>query len=96
MKFSHNWSKLTKPRFTTIRKAGGYYRVGRKYLCETPTSKFYAKVIHMQHMLKQDITEEIAQADADMDKEGLIKLLDKFYGANYNGFVLITMERMDG
>jgi hypothetical protein len=61
MKFSQDWSKLSRPRFTTIRKSGGYYRVGRKYLCETPTTRFYAKVIHMQHILKQDITEEIAQ-----------------------------------
>ena len=50
----------------------------------------------MQHILKQDITEEIAQADADTYKEGLIKLLDIFYGENHNGFVLITMERVDG
>ena len=96
MKFSHNWTKLSKHQFTTIRKAGGYYRVGRKYLCETPITTFYAKVIHMQHIRKEDITEEIAQADADMDRESLIKLLNRFYGKEYDGFVLMTLERLNG
>ena len=49
----------------------------------------------MQHILKQYITEDIAQADADMDRESLIKLLNKFYNTSYDGFVLITMERLD-
>jgi hypothetical protein len=50
----------------------------------------------MQHIRKEDITEEIALADADTDKESLIKLLNKFYGKDYDGFVLITMERVNG
>jgi len=95
MKFSQDWTKLSQPRFTTIRKSGGYYRVGRKYLCETPTTRFYAKVVHMRYILKQDITEDIAQADADTDKESLIKLLNRFYGKDYDGFVLMTLERVN-
>jgi hypothetical protein len=96
MKFSQDWSKLSRPRFTTIREASGYYRIGRKYLCETPTTRFYAKIIHMHHLHKLEITEEIALADGETDKEGLIKRLDRFYSKDYDEFVLITMERVDG
>jgi hypothetical protein len=96
MKFSHDWPKFSNHRFTTIRKDDGYYRTGRKYLCRTPTKTFYAKIVHMRHIRKEDITEEIAQADADTDKESLIKLLERFYGRDYDGFVLTTLEKVNG
>ena len=95
MKFSKNWSKLFWGTFTTIRKYGDYYKLGYAYPIETPTKTFYAEVVSTRRIKKEDITETIALRDADMSRDDLIKLLERFYGAEFNDFILVTLMSID-
>ncbi|GAH35588.1 unnamed protein product, partial [marine sediment metagenome] len=90
------YSKLSKKRFTTIRKNTRRYRPEGVYSIITPKQKFKAKVISRVYIKKEDITDFIALYDADCShKWELIELLDKWYGREFNDFVLITLERID-
>ena len=95
MKFSKEYSKLTKKRFTTIRKNTRRYKPESIYDIITPKQKFRAKVISREYITKKDITDFIALYDADcFYKRELIELLEKWYGEYFDDFVLITLERI--
>lgn len=96
MKFSKEYSKLSKKRFTTIRKNTKRYKPGSIYFIVTPKQKFKAKVISRVYIKKEDITDFMALYDADCShKWELIDLFDKWYGREFNDFVIITLERID-
>ena len=93
MKFSKNYSKLSKAYFTTIRKNTGMYKKGKIYKINTPNEYFYVKVICKTPIKKEDITEDLSIRDADCSKSELIGMLEKWYGKKFNDFVLIEMIR---
>lgn len=95
MKFSKDYSKLSKKRFTTIRKNTRRYKPENIYLIDTPKQKFKAKVISREYIKKEDITNFIALYDADCFRWELIALLDKWHGRDFDDFVLIILERID-
>ena len=95
MRFTHEYSKLGKHVFTTIRKGTSVYRKGRTYSITTPSERFYAKVIQRNHLMKADITERFAQVDADCSRDMLIKQLEKWYGKHYDDFVKLKLERIE-
>ena len=94
MKFSKEYSKLNKKRFTTIRKNTRRYKPESIYSIITPKQKFKARVISRLYIKKEDITDFIALYDADCSRWELIELLEKWYGRDFNDFVLITLERI--
>ena len=96
MKFSKEYSKLSKKRFTTIRKNTRRYKPESIYSIITPKQNFKAKVISRAYIGKEDITDFVALYDADcFHSLELIELLEKWYGRDFNDFVLITLERID-
>lgn len=94
MKFTTEYSKLNWRVFTTIRKADCMYKVGRTYKIQTPFQEFRAQVIGLVWIKKKDITEELAQVDADCSKRKLVEKLEKWYGRKYDDFALITLLRI--
>ena len=95
MKFSKEYSKLIKKRFTTIRKNTRRYKPKSIYDIITPKQKFRARVISRDYIKKEDITNFIALYDADCWRWELIELLEKWYGRDFDDFVIITLERID-
>ena len=102
MRFSKDYSKLSKNIFTTIRKNIGYYHynsninkssVGFIITVKTPTKSFKVKIIEIKYIKKKDITEELAQSDADCSRAELIAMLEKWYGKEFDDFVLLTLQR---
>ena len=93
MKFSKDYSKLDKPIFTTIRKNTGYYRIKNVYGIHTPTKEFLGRVIITEPLNKNSITEKIAQEDADCSKAELIAMLEKWYGKQFDDFILLTLAK---
>ena len=89
MKFSKNYKKLNKEIFTTIRRNKGYYRFYQEVNIKTPSGKFKARVIGLEILRKEDITEELANKDADCSKQELINMLEKWYGKKYDNYVLL-------
>lgn len=92
MKFSKDYAKLRHNEFTTIRKNTGYYKCGSIRWIKTPSKCFSAEIINIIHIQKKDITEEIAYKDADCSKAELIVMLEKWYGKEFDDFVLITLR----
>lgn len=93
MRFSKDYSKLDNDRFTTIRRRGTYYISGRIVNVVTPTKKFKAEVLMVESITKEDITEELAQKDADCSRAELIKMLERWYGKSFNRFELIHLKK---
>ena len=93
MKFTKNYSKLKNRYFTTIRKNTGYYKVGWIYDIMTPSSGFQAQVLSATSIKKADIDDKLAMSDADMTRGELIKMLEKWYGKEYDDFILIRLAR---
>ena len=93
MRFSKDYSKLDKPIFTTIRKVSAYYRICGIHKIKTPTKEFKAMIVAGEIIAKKDITEELAQSDADCSKAELIAMLEKWYGKGFDDFVLLTLEK---
>ena len=97
MKFSKDYSKLDKPIFTTIRKNTRYNRVlgntGSSVLIMTPTRQFWAYIIAKNKIKKSQITEKLAHSDADCSKAELIAMLEKWYGKEFDDFVLLTLQQ---
>jgi hypothetical protein len=91
--FSHQYSKLSKDVFTTIRKSTGYYSRGQLVSIKTPKDSFFGKVVDLKEIKKDDITEELAMSDADTTREKLIELLEKWYGKIFDNFVLLTIQK---
>lgn len=94
MKFFKQRSKLKYPVFTTIRQNKGYYQPGKIIKIQTPGLEFYAEVVGIRFITKDDITNTIAQRDADCSKEVLIELLNKFYKEKSNDLILITLMKV--
>ncbi len=90
MKFSKLYEKLEQTIFTTIRKNTGRYKLGLIYTIQTPLDKFKAKVIGLYPIRKADITEDLAEVDADTNKLGMIHLLERWYGKAFDDYILIT------
>ena len=97
MRFSREYRKLKENIFTTIRKnSKGVYDVGRFKKVVTPKQEFGAYIIGSRPLKKAEITEELAQSDADCSRVELIKKLDGWYGKDFDDFVLLTLERNGG
>jgi len=96
MKFSKFYEKLGWVIFTTIRKNTGNYKLGNVYTINIPEGgKFKAKVIGYLPIKKKDITDDLARTDADVNtKEELIKILENWYGKNFDDYALITLWAM--
>lgn len=95
MRFSKDYSKLDEPNFTTIRRNTGFYNKGMKLTITTPTKKFDAKIWMVTPIRKVRMTEELARSDADCSRSELIAMLDKWYGKDYDDFVLINLMKTD-
>lgn len=93
MIFSREYSKLKKMEFTTIRKNSGYYYEGKLVKIQTPTLIFHARVKTILPINKAAITEELAQSDADMTRDELLKQLEEWYGASFDNFILIHLTK---
>jgi len=91
MIFTKHYHKLNWFFFTTIRKNTGKYKLGNIYTMNTPTTKFKAKVIGLLPIKKKDITDDLARIDAEETKEGLIRMLDGWYGKKFDDYVLMTL-----
>jgi hypothetical protein len=94
IRFSHEYSKLKKNCFTTIRKNTKYYQDGEIYKIVTPKQKFMARIAGRKETKKQWITEEIAWMDADCSREKLIKMLETWYGKKFNDFIFIFLRKV--
>ena len=91
MKFSENYEKLGWIIFTTIRKNTGRYVIGNTYTMDVSGSgKFKARVIGLLPIKKEEITEDLAELDAETTKRGLISMLEGWYGEDFDDYVLIT------
>ena len=93
MRFTKEYYKLSNTVFTTIRKNTGFYKVGKVCQIRTPKQEFQATVIKITPLKKKDITPYIANRDAEVTPFELIKKLEKWYGKEYDDFVLIRLAR---
>lgn len=94
MKFSHSYSKLNYPVFTTIRQNKGYYEVGQRINIYTPELEFQAEIVSIRQIIKRNITFTMAQRDADCHPESLVDTLETWYGKRYDNFILITLMKI--
>lgn len=80
IKFARDFSKLTDPYFTTIRKQSINLSTGRQYLLQTPTAEFPAILIR-QHTYKiSEISTKTLTHDTDTDsREEALEVLREFY-----------------
>ena len=91
MKFSKNYEKLNWVIFTTIRKNTGKYKLGKTYTMNVSGSgKFKARIIGLLPIKKRDITDDLASVDAECSKEELLKMLEDWYGKDFDDYMLIT------
>ena len=99
MKFSKDYSKLNQTFFTTIRKNTRHYRsIGirsRAISIQSPTKEFKAYIIEIETLKKSQITEELALSDAECSRAELIAMLEKWYGKEFDDFILITLKRKE-
>ena len=93
MKFSKNYKKLNYPIFTTIRQNKGYYNPGKVITINTPKDSFKAEIVSIRFITLYEITETIAQRDADCSHEELTNLMRLFYRDNANDLILITLMK---
>lgn len=93
MKFTKNYEKLGWVIFTTIRKNTGRYKLSNTYTMITPIGKFKAKVIGICPIKKKEITDDLASVDLGIGeiKERLIRMLEGWYGKDFDDYVLITL-----
>lgn len=93
MRFSKDWEKLQQTYFTTVRKNTGIYQLGKTYTIQTPTQRFKAKVVVLEEIEKEGLTDGIAKEDIGGTRKELIKLLENWYGKKFNNFVLLGLKR---
>ena len=93
MRFTKEYSKLKEQSFHTIRKNTGFYKWGKIYQINTPEQQFKAKLWRIELIKKEDITNELAQLDADCSREELIKKFENWYGEKCDNFVLLFFSR---
>lgn len=91
LKFSKQYSKLSFPIFTTIRKNTQTYQIGKVYEASAPNGSFMFEVLARRPLKKADITENMAYADADCLRGELLGHLVDWYGESYDDFVLLTV-----
>ena len=94
MIFSHEYTKLKKNCFHTIRMNTGRYRVGKIIKITTPSCKFSALVVGVDHIKKADIGDDLARKDADCSPDELIGMLEGWYGKRYDDYVLIHLKKI--
>ena len=94
IRFSSDWEKLGWTIFTTIRKNTGSKKIGQVHTIKTPSRKFKAKVIGLYPIKKEEITDDLAFIDADMTRAGLIRMLETWYGKEFDDYILITLWTM--
>ena len=87
------WKKLSNPIFTTIRQDKGYYTVGQVINIQTPKEEFKAEIVSIRKMFENEITETLAQRDADCTREEFFDLLAKFYKGNTGRLILLTLMK---
>lgn len=104
MRFIKSYRKFAWSLFTTVRLRSTAYRVGKTYTCTVPDGEcptchqtkhrqFRAKVIARTDITLDDITDELAQKDADCDAETLKLSLRFWYGPDAE-LVLLTLEKV--
>ena len=91
MRFTKNYEKLNRALFTTIRKNTKMYKLGNIYEIQTPNFKLYAKIIGRYPITKIQITDKLAMADAECSRDQLVQMLDKWYGKDFDDYILITL-----
>jgi len=91
IRFSKNWEKLGWIVFTTIRKNTGSKKIGQVHTIKTPNEIFKAKVIGLYPIKKAEITNDLASVDANMNRIDLVSMLEKWYGRDFDDFILITL-----
>ena len=94
MKFSHNYTKLKYPIFTTIRQNKKKYKEGQVIKIETLNEKFEAEIVSIREIYLNHITDIIALRDADCDRDSLIENLSLWYKDKANNLILITLMRV--
>lgn len=94
MKFSKEYSKLKRKAFTTIRRNNGFYKVGQTITIKSPDQTFKAEIFQVDLITKEKISDAVAKFDADCTKEELITMLEKWYGKEYNDFVMIGLRKL--
>lgn len=95
LRFSKEYSKLSQKCFTTIRINTSFYKLNRTYTIHTPNQTFIAKIISRKLIKKVDITDDLAQQDADCDAKTLREMLEKWYGKKFDDFVILTLRRKE-
>lgn len=93
MKFTKDYSKLDRRIFTTIRKNSSYYMCGMILTIKTPTKEFKARITMSETISKNEITTSLARFDADCSKAKLIAMLEKWYGKDFDDFILLTLQK---
>lgn len=94
MKFSKQYSKLSYPVFTTIRQNKEDYQAGQIINIDTPKGTFKAEILSIRELFIEDITENMAQIDADCSRQDLIDLLKSFYEENIDDLILLTLVKI--
>ena len=93
IRFSQNWEKLNSVVFTTIRKNTGSKKLGQIHSIVTPIKTFKAKIIGLYPIRKSEISDILANYDADMNQDALIEMLEGWYGKTFDNFVIVTLLR---
>jgi len=93
MKFSKDWPKLKNQTFTTIRKRGNRYQLGRTYTIVSPSETFRAKLVSRETLKKSEISDGLARKDANCTRIELLKILEKWYGKEFDDFEILYLRR---
>jgi hypothetical protein len=98
MKYSHNYSKLDRFVYTTIRRYNKG-KVGDIVLERYPKGKHYAKIFRIERLALDDITIQILIADTDLfGRDRIYELFQSFYSKPIDftneRFYLYYMERL--
>ena len=80
IKFTHHYTKLELPVFTTIRKKGRKYKPETKVLIKAPKGNFNAVILDVERVKLKDLSTDFLMADTDKKtREDAVKLLNSFY-----------------
>jgi hypothetical protein len=93
MRFTREYAKLSRPVFTTIRKNTRLYQLGARPKIRSPKQRFRTMVIERTPIRKADITEDLARSDGECSREEVIALLEKWYGPDFDDFVLLRLAK---
>ena len=95
MIFSKHYSKLDRDVFTTIRRNTGYYRPAQIIFCQVKGERqeIKASILSVVPIKKSEITDALAQADADCSRTELLAMLTDWYGSACDDYVLIRLRK---